>query len=259
MSSGDGRTTYRYRLDHATSTYLATVVIGAFERIDHGTIHGVALRDYLPADLVDEPPSAFAKTADMIDVLDDVFGPFPFAEYGHVVVPGFPGAMENPTLSLVGRSAMYDAIVVHEIAHQWFGDSVTPASWRDIWLNEGFATYAEWLWLESAVGPGAAAASIRDAHRDMARRDPVPPGDPGPRDLFDTSVYLRGALTLHALRVEVGDEAFFRIVRTYADRFAGSNASTDDFVALAEDLAGRDLGGLFDAWLFGADLPPLPS
>jgi len=148
---------------------------------------------------------------------------------------------------------------VHELAHQWFGDSVSPADWGDVWLNEGFATYTEWLWLEHTKGEAAMMATISGARDRMAlETDAPPPGDPSANDLFNASVYLRGGLVLHALRVEVGDDTFFEILRTYADNYRYGVATTDDFIALAESISGRDLSELFADWLYGEEVPALP-
>ncbi len=255
----DGRITVRYTLDYPTATYLASVVLGSFERVDGGMENGIVFRDYLPEDLAASPPRSFGRAANIIATLEPFFGPFPYDTYGHIVVPGFPGALEVPTLSIFGRGAIFETVVVHEIAHQWFGDSVSPQTWGDIWLNEGFATYAEWLWVEQTVSASAAQASITAQHRALSSPTATPPGDPGVAGLFSGDVYFRGGLTLHALRTEVGDDAFFEILRTWTERYAHSNASTEDFIGLAEEISGMDLEELFDAWLYAPEPPPLPD
>ena len=126
---------------------------------------------------------------------------------------------------------------------------MSPATWKDIWLNEGFATYAEWLWLER-TGQSSAADAAR-AYEGASELD-LPPGDPGPDELFAGSVYIRGGMTLQALREQVGDDDFFEILRTWIDDHRGGTASTEDFVALAEAVSGDELDALFQAWLYGA-------
>ena len=148
--------------------------------------------------------------------------------------------------------------MAHELVHQWFGNSVSVENWKDIWLAEGFATYGEWLWLEHAEGPGAAEAAVRNAYRELPVQH-IPPGNPQANDLFNGSIYVRGGLTLEALRRRVDDETFFRILRTYLDRYKYGNASTDDFIAVAEEVSGEDLSAFFDAWLLGEELPPIPE
>jgi aminopeptidase N len=270
---GEGENTYVWDMPRPMATYLATVVVGDLARVEWGTAAGVLLRDYLPADLAADPPVPLTRVADMVEFFVGLIGPYPFAEYGHAVVPGLPGALENQTLCVFGREvleAVFDtrpwalgaeAVVAHELAHQWFGDSVTPATWQDIWLNEGFATFAQWLWVEHALGAEAYRQEVAGSYAWVAAGPHPLPGDPGPsgEQMFHDSVYLRGGLTLHALRVEVGDDATWEILRAWAARFAYGNATTADFLSLAQQLSGRDLGSFFRAWLFEPALPPLPG
>jgi aminopeptidase N len=152
-----------------------------------------------------------------------------------------------------------DDVVVHEIAHQWYGDHVAVEQWDDIWLNEGFASYAEWMWHEHE-GIETAQEVFDFFYEATPPDDPfweLEIGDPGPDQLFDEPVYVRGAMTLHALRTEVGDRAFFRILRTWA---AGDgNGSTAEFVALAERVSGSQLDDLFEAWLFTGSRPDVAA
>ena len=180
----------------------------------------------------------------MITLLDDIYGPYPFEAYGVLVVDEALGfALETQTLTIIGSDiaaepGRADQILLHELAHQWVGDAVSPATWKDIWLNEGFATYAEWLWLER-TGRRSAADSARQ-YEGAPELDP-PPGDPGPDELFSGPVYIRGGMTLQALREQVGDDDFFEILRTWVDEHRDSTASTEDFIALAEEISGDEL------------------
>ncbi|MBM3694506.1 MAG: M1 family metallopeptidase [Actinobacteria bacterium] len=271
-TAGAGEATiFVWEMDRPMATYLATVVIGDLVLIEQEGPGGVLLRDYLPADMGDQLPGPLLRVPEMLDFYVALFGPYPFAEYGHAVVPGLPGALENQTLCVFGREVLeshaggfgrptVEEIVAHELAHQWYGNSVTPATWNDIWLNEGFATFAQWLWVERDLGREAYDATITGNHGFLAEAPHPAPGDPGPsgREMFHYSVYLRGGLTLHALRVEVGDDTLFAILRAWAARYAYGNGSTPEFIALAEEISGADLGALFDAWLYAAEIPPLP-
>ncbi|HEU4423390.1 MAG TPA: M1 family aminopeptidase, partial [Pilimelia sp.] len=150
-------------------------------------------------------------------------------------------------------------VVVHELAHQWFGDSVSVASWRNIWLNEGFASYAEWLWSE-AVGEGTAQEVFDFTYAQFPPESPfwqVKPGDPGAADMFDGAVYDRGAMTLHQLRLVIGDDRFFQTLRTWTDQRKFGNGTTEQFQALAEEISGRNLSELFTTWLFTPGRPAL--
>ncbi len=256
-------TTYLWAMTEPMAPYLATVVIGdGLEIVEDPTSSaaaGIPIRNVLPPDLTAPQMTALETTGEMVRVLEGAFGPYPFDRYGIAVVGGFPGALENQTLSVFGR-AMVDApyfeyVLVHELAHQWFGDSVSVGQWSDIWLNEGFATFAELLWVEDRYGSGAYREEVANRMEAARIAQYGPPGTPPPDDLFNSSVYQRGAFVLVALRDEVGDDLFFETVRTYVDRYTNGNVTTDDFIAVAEEIAGRDLTQLFDIWLYGEQLP----
>jgi aminopeptidase N len=254
-----GRTSWVWEAPEPVATYLVTVAIGSFTIVDAGEHAGVRLRHVFPTGLSSQLDAAFASTASMIDVLDDLFGPYPFAAYGALVIDARLGyALETQTLSLFDRAIALSsgsaAFQVHELAHQWFGNSVTPRTWRDIWLNEGFATYAEHLYRERTEPAYDTDAQMR---RSAARSWP-PIGDPGPGALFERPVYDRGALVLHALRRTVGDDVFFAILRAWATERRHANGSTDEFVALSSRVAGRDVGGLVRSWLDDDPMPALP-
>jgi aminopeptidase N len=232
----------------------------------------VSVRNYFAPDLATAGHDAFVRTGDVIDYFAGLFGPYPFAAYGVVALDADMGAaMENQTLSLFGRDVvtkrMTDPIagplfLSHELAHQWFGNSVTIEQWDDIWLNEGFATYASWLWLEHDQGPQALQAQVKLSQERLGKSTEPPPGEPGANDMFGTSVYRRGALTLHALRLTVGDDSFFRTLRAWAERYEYGNADTADFIALAKEEAPQvppaEIDALFEAWLYQPELPALP-
>jgi aminopeptidase N len=269
--AGEGANTFVWEMPEPMATYLATVVVGGLERLDRPGPGGVLLRDYLPPDLASTVPPPLARTGDMMEYFSSILGPYPFAEYGHVVVPGVSGALEDQTMCVFGRELLdmatrsaslgveIEDIVAHELAHQWFGNSVTPDTWKDIWLNEGFATYAQWLWVREDRGAEAFLGELADAYAYLSDNPHVPPGDPGSAArLFDDSVYLRGGLTLYALEVEIGGQTTMDVLRTYLDRYAFGNVSTPDFIAVAEEVSGRDLGELFQAWLYSPVIPAFP-
>jgi aminopeptidase N len=252
---GAGTETWVFEAPDPMASYLVQVVVGNLRFEELTGPDELPIRNAYDADLGEDVGRAFERQSEMIDFFDDLFGPYPFAAYGAVVVDDDLGfALETRTLSLFGSNGLGEPIVAHELAHQWFGDHVSLGSWRDIWLNEGFATYAQWLWAEHR-GEGTieeiAARSARSPGLD------VPPADPGAAQLFHRTVYVRGALTLHVLRHDLGDHAFFELLRRWVDRYGGASATSADFEALADEVGGRDLSGLFDAWLRAPRLPTL--
>jgi aminopeptidase N len=172
--------------------------------------------------------------------------------------------LESQGMSTFGRNFMVDEwdsvrLVAHELSHQWFGNAVTLGEWKDIWLHEGFACYSEWLWSEES-GAASAHERARHHHQRLARLDEdLLVGDPGPSDMFDDRVYKRGALTVHALRCELGDDLFFGTLRDWVAANAGGTVSTPMLVEHVSAAAGRDLSDLFDRWLYRTDLPDLPE
>lgn len=264
---GSGET-WVYEQDEPMSTYLATVQIGRYAdwRPPHEPESGIPIRIVAPADL--EPAAfaeAFGRQHEMMDVFVDLFGPYPFPGYA-VVVTGddLEIPLESQSLATFGRNLVrgdWDAtrLIAHELAHQWFGNAVTLARWQDIWLHEGFACYAEWLWSERSGGESADAHARRHWERLSGLDEDLVLADPGPDLMFDDRLYKRGALALHALRLAVGDEAFFDLLRAWVAEHLGSSVTTDDFLSYAASRTDADVRGILSPWLFEAALPPLPS
>ena len=213
--------------------------------------------------------ASFARQGEVLAAEQRWFGPYPFETVGGVVDAGAVDyALENqtrptyPAYSWDDPQApeQGDSVVVHELAHQWFGDAVSLDRWSDIWLNEGFATYAEWLWAEQEFGftPQEQFDALY-AQRAASPFWTVTPQDPGVDHLFDDAVYLRGAMTLQVLRDAVGDAAFFDVLRTWARTRRDGGGTTAAFVALAERRSGRQLDGLFRTWLSTPGKPAHPA
>jgi aminopeptidase len=254
-------TTWTYDQVEATSPYLVTLHVGRYDEVEVAgppvPIRGIVAPEHRSAF-----HDAFGRLPAMLDVFVDRFGPYPFAAGYTVVV--CPEPLEIPleaqgqaifgTNHLAGDD---ERLIAHELAHQWFGNSLTAATWRDVWLHEGFACYAEWVWSEGSGGRPAD-EHAREHHARLARLDEdLVLGDPGPDDMFDDRVYKRGALTLHALRLELGDGSFFDLLRRWVDEHRHGVVTTEAFEALAAEVAGRSLDGLFDAWLRETALPEL--
>jgi aminopeptidase N len=206
----------------------------------------------------------FGRQGRMMDVLQRLFGPYPFAEYVIVVADDeLDDPIEAQGMSFFGANHVdgrrtYERLVVHELAHQWFGNSLTVADWRHIWLNEGFATYAEWLWSEESGGQSAHDLAKYWYGKVSAKPADIVVADPGVARMFDEVIYKRGALTLHALRAEIGDDAFFTLIKAWGTEHRHSTVTTAQFVAMAERFAGRSLWEFFEAWIERFTLPVLP-
>ncbi|MBX3012272.1 MAG: M1 family metallopeptidase [Caldilineaceae bacterium] len=252
--------TYHWEATDPMASYLATVNIAEFAMVREEGPDGLPILNFFPTSLSRRLQRDFAPTADMITYFSELIGPFPFESYGAIVMDTpFGGALETQTRAIFGRTATMEVIIAHELAHQWFGNSVSLAQWQDIWLNEGFATYFHHLWTEQTEGKRIFDATMRGLYTMLKARQLPPPGVPTQDELFHTTIYVRGALTLHALRLQVGDATFFQIIRTYYDRFQGSNATTADFIAVAEEISDEPLADFFQAWLYTPGIPAIPA
>ncbi len=348
--------TYVWEMNEPTASYLTTVAIGEFGVERSESSNGIPVRNYFASGLPESTINNFARQPEMIDYFETIFGPYPYEVYGSVV-HGEPlnFALETNTMSVFGSSFTDESVVAHELAHHWFGNSLSPAAWQYIWLNEGFATYASTLWVEYLDGREAAedemrqvyaslaapvppfiipkedlVAGIQDLPYDIGQKDTLSPqdvedaltallgdvlsgeeiaalvpsedipavelglvveqvaledillnerklddfynavglgtltsgvliGDPSGESLFNGNVYQRGALTLHALRSKIGDEAFFDTLRAYTERYEDGNVTTEDFQGIAEEISDEDLDDFFEAWLFTDETPDIPE
>jgi aminopeptidase N len=272
-------------LDKASYTFLITVpkpfVVAATgllqQELDNGDtvtyvweaeepmasyVAAVNIAEYVIETIPEASKAGIDQLADMLAFFSERFGPYPFEAYGIVIVdfPESPAAMETQTLSQHDKdeSSLSEYIIAHELAHQWFGDSVSLENWQDIWLKEGAATYAGWMWTTHKGGADALDAKVRRVYP-LEAFSPNPLSSPSPTDLYSNIIYNRGALTFHALRLRVGNEVFFQILQTYTERFRYGNASTADFIVVAEEVSGQDLGEFFDAWLYAKKIPEIPE
>jgi aminopeptidase N len=254
---------WTYELSQPMATYLATVQIGHYEILEQQGGE-VPILVAAPRGSRAGVQAAFGRQPEMMATFVELFGPYPFDGYAAVVTSDeLEIPLESQSLSTFGSNFLTDdwdhvRLVAHELAHQWFGNAVTLRRWRDIWLHEGFACYAEWLWSEAS---GSETADVRArAHHARLRglKQDLLLSDPGPQLMFDDRVYKRGALTLHALRRTVGDGPFFDLLRAWVAENDGGSVDTADFVELAVGRLGAELNELFDAWLHELPLPALP-
>jgi aminopeptidase N len=258
-----GWTTHVWQADDPMASYLATIDIGDWKMRFRQTETGLPIIDAVDPDVYDDVKASLRREPEIVSFLESQFGPYPFGSVGAIVPDSrkLAFALETQTRPVYSRYFFPfggDFVIVHELAHQWFGDLVAVDRWQHVWLNEGFATYAEWLWNEHE-GFATPQEILESLWHDIGPRSSfwwVVVGDPGVADLFDGAVYLRGAMTLQALRNEVGDDAFWTILHSWTEMNAFGTGTTEEFIALSEQLSGQDLGNLFDLWLFTPSRPP---
>ncbi|MFF9404588.1 M1 family metallopeptidase [Streptomyces anandii] len=269
-------TTWTYRTRHPMATELAQVSIGRSAVVHRDGPHGLPVRDVVPAQDRDKLEPWLAKTPDQIAWMESKVGPYPFETYGVLMASAATGfELETQTLSLFEKGLFTDpaypkwyveSVMVHELSHQWFGDSVSPRVWSDLWLNEGHATWYEALYAEEKAGkPMEARMKAAYGASDRWRASGGPPALPAPPKpgqkigIFRANVYDGAALVLYALRQEIGRPAFERLERAWVRAHRDGTATTADFEQLASHTAGRDLSGFFKAWLYGEKTPPMPG
>jgi aminopeptidase N len=261
---GAGSTTWIYEQAEPMATYLASIHIGRYELVE-------LIRDpvpqlaAMPQGRRDSVEHDLGRQNGMMAAFEELFGAYPFAGYWVIVADEeLEVPVEAQGLSTFGTNHVdgergAEHLVAHELAHQWFGNSLTVADWRHIWLHEGFAQYAEWLWSETSGGESATLHASRSWTALAVQPRDLILADPGVHRLFDDRVYQRGALTLHALRTTIGDPAFFALLREWTTTHRHGSVTTGDFTALAQKHTSQPLGPLFATWLREPSLPALPS
>ncbi|MBM4109607.1 MAG: M1 family metallopeptidase [Phycisphaerae bacterium] len=283
-ASGKPRRTWHWLQDKPHASYLVVLVVGDFAVVDLGgpdsARPGLPMHVYTEHGEEERTRAAFANTPRMVAYFERVFDePYPWDKYDQLIVRNFAwGGMENTSATVLNRAASFgrnvDGLIAHELGHQWTGDLITCKSWEHLWLNEGWATYAEMLWAEEKAGDDPNArrrayhrAVIANVRAQRVRNRGSAPGSPpmvsnrylDPNDTFVKAddVYAKGGLILHMLRARLGDEVFFEGVRTYVDRFKFRSADTDDFRRVFEEVSGQSLALFFEQWAFRPGLPSL--
>ncbi|MBB6169956.1 aminopeptidase N [Nocardiopsis mwathae] len=265
-----GRSVYAWRQDRPAATYLATLAVARYEVNQDTTASGLPVYNaYDPGlgTMMGAARASIERSEEILELQERDFGPYPFNALGGIVTgpeTGLGFALETQTRPVYSHAFFARGsnpyVVAHELAHQWWGNHVSLARWQDIWLNEGFASYAEWM-LSEHEGEGTAQDLADYVYASYPEDDPfwtVPPGAPGADNVFHSAVYDRGALAVHALRLAVGEETFSDILTTWQSQYTDANATVDDFTELAQKVSGQDLTELFDTWLFTEGRPATP-
>lgn len=269
-AAGPGHTKFQWITRHPIATYLVSIAISNYVRLEseYQSIGGetVPLHNFVFPEDVSVAEITFADLADNLAHAESLFGAYPFRDekYGHAVVPGI-GALEHNTVTtwgarLLATNGGNSDVVVHELAHQWWGDLVTCADWHDLWLNEGFATYVEALYRESRSGPDALGntMTLNEYHgAQSVYVFDIPDGGGLFSAGYTPAIYGKGAWALHMLRYEIGDDAFYAGLARHKDQGVarGGIATTAQFQDAMESESGRDLDWLFDQWVYEAGSP----
>jgi aminopeptidase N len=257
---------YTWEMDKPMASYLASISIDNFAVEESMGPDGVVIRNYIPDDVDPMLTRNLDALPEMIEYFSSLFGPYPFDAYGVLIADETIGPCLEGSLALEAQSLsvhcpseymLSETVLAHELAHQWFGDSVSLERWQDIWLKEGLATYSSWLWESRGYSLESLTAWAKDQKENMPPNSKI--GEPPPDELYDWESYVGGAMVFHALRLQVGDEAFFNILRTYLERYKYGNAGTEEFIAVAEEVSGQELSAFFDSWLVQAELPDFPE
>ncbi|MER5753045.1 M1 family metallopeptidase [Streptomyces sp. NPDC002088] len=264
-TSTDNRTTFTWHTAEPMASYVATVAIGRYDVARSTTDDGLPVYVAVDPERTEASRAVLAKIPEAMEWAEYNFGPYPFSSTGAIVDraddvgyaletqsrPVFPDVPDTETL-------------VHELVHQWYGDSVTPKTWRDMWLNEGFATYAEWLWAEDHGGDSTQKTfdalydgdyfDSKEANEAIWAFPPARPSSAA--HISDAPVYWRGAMVLHKIRQTVGDDTFYDIIQGWAAAHRHGNADTAEFTAYVEEKApGKDFSGIWEDWLYGDGKP----
>jgi aminopeptidase N len=251
-----GQSTFVWSEREPLATYLTTASIGDFVLTRTETPDGLPLWNAVAPSQAADAADELARIPEVIEFFEGLYGPYPYSAAGAIVDDAPLGYSMEVQTRPIFPSAPEMFVVAHEYAHQWFGDLVSPRDWREAWLNEGFATFSHWLWQEHDGGP-----TVQQQFDGVYARPATDPFwsrkvfDPGITSQFGSQIYLRGAMTLHALRQKVGDEVFFGTLRAWLRSHRFGTGSTTELIELAERRSGMDLDAFFDVWVYRTEKP----
>ena len=249
--------TYSWKTYYPIATYLVAIYSGTYKSFSDKMVSSskdsINIDYYAFPNDLEKAKHDFEDHPEYIRVFEELFGPYPFAKEKYSVAEFLwqSGAMEHQTLTGIGSNFVtgrkfFSDILIHELAHHWWGNAVSPKTWKDVWLNEGFATYSEALYWEKAAGFGALQSTLRSKNGSFETGTLYDPGE----SLFSSLVYNKGAWVLHMLRKEVGDINFFEILHRYFEEYKYKNASTNDFKNICERIGKKNLSKFFEQWIY---------
>ncbi len=249
LPDGSDGNTYVWEHNFPMATYLATIAVGEYERIDDVSPAGVPIRSYVFPAYTEDFADAASITGEAIDWMSELFGPYPFEAIGFVTADAPGVSLESQTMIILSTGMIGRTTVVHELAHMWFGNWVSLNSWQEMWRNEGFATYVTLMWAhqDDPEGLELEIEAIKSAVADNEPKYPL--GSPPKQYLFGFNTYFEGAVMVHELRQTIGDDAFFAGLQAYFEQYGGGTASDAEFQAVMESASGMSLDAFFAEWL----------
>lgn len=263
LNNGNNTMTFKWKNSYPIAQYLISVAVTDYslykDYFRYSVNDSMQVTHYIyPEDLENLIPQ-LDKTVNMLSIFSEIFGEYPFIreKYGHAQF-SWGGGMEHQTISSMGSFG--DGIIAHELAHQWFGDKITCRNWHHIWLNEGFATYSEGLYIENTQGISAYDHFIKTRMLDAKKASGTiyVQNVNSVSEIFNSyRSYAKGGIVLHMLRGVIGDSAFFRTLKEYINdtSLAYGTAVTEDFRDIAESVSGIDLDWFFNEWIYGENYP----
>ncbi|WP_067505521.1 M1 family metallopeptidase [Actinoplanes sp. TFC3] len=263
--AGQQGTTFRYQSKDPVATYLTTLAVGKYKKVTATGPHGLPLTYWYRPGIDDALLSSLKKSPEYLRFLEERFGPYPFASAGIVLVDSASGMETQQMITMGGKVGVFDQQkragfqedLLHEYAHQWFGDSVTPATWRDLWLNEGWATYTQLLWEQQVTHLSDQQLETYLRGRDTALRTELgPPGSPQAANFAEGNVYMCPAAMLQQLHKKLGDAKFFALGTAWVQTQKNTQQDRASFIAFVQKQTGTDYSKLINAWL---DSPVTPS
>ncbi len=253
------RRTYFWKSEYPIATYLISIYSGEYKHFSQKYFSSADTMDidyYVTEENYENAKRDFARHPEYLKVLSNLFGEYPFIKdkYGVAEILWQQGAMESQTITgfsspFISGHNFNESVLIHELAHHWWGNSVTPKTWKDIWLNEGFATYTEALYYEKNSGAKSLISTMDSFKKRINPDDEQTLYNPG-MNIFSSTVYNKGAWVLHMLRKEVGDSLFFAGLKAYQAKYQYGNVNTDDMKHFFESFSNKNLSKFFDQWVY---------